>query len=125
MLVKIILGLNLIGYAAHRQAGAEQREKEDTVNDFGRDPIGEGAEERVRIPPACAGGAPNSHSRPQLYNKELKTLLNQARDDAVPTAEIGERVQQKGADGGGGGGGGKKRLKLEDLTRFTMVKRIW
>ena len=26
---------------------------------------------------------------------------------------------------GGGGGKGKGRVKLEDLTRFTMVKRIW
>ncbi|KZV82134.1 DUF747-domain-containing protein [Exidia glandulosa HHB12029] len=110
VLVKIILGLNLIGYAAYRQAGAEKREKEDIVNDFGRDPIGEGVEERT-------------------YNKELKTLLNQTRDDAAPTAEIGERVQEqeKGGKGGGdgGGGGGKKRLRLEELTRFTMVKRIW
>jgi hypothetical protein len=26
---------------------------------------------------------------------------------------------------GGGGGDKKKRIPLEDITRFTMVKRIW
>jgi hypothetical protein len=62
-------------------------------------------------------------------------------DDASPTSEMGERkVLEAGCRVGGGGeyndgagrgtgtdgGGGKKeRIKLEDLTRFTMVKRIW
>ncbi len=47
VVVKIILGVNLITYAARRQAGMEQREAVDVVNNFGRDPIGEGNEERV------------------------------------------------------------------------------
>lgn len=42
-----MLGVNLISYANRRQMGMEQREEEDKVNDFGRDPIGEGQEERV------------------------------------------------------------------------------
>lgn len=90
----------------------EAREAEDAINDFGRDPIGEGKEE-------------------QIYNRELKTLLDNRRDDASPTAEIGERIRtQSGVSTAtvgpnNGGGGGKKRVKLEDLTRFTMVKRIW
>lgn len=87
----------------------EVREAEDIVNDFGRDPIGEGKEE-------------------QIYNRELKALLDNRRDDVNPTAEIGERART--ASGLStvsmeGGGGIKKRVKLEDLTRFTMVKRIW
>ncbi|QRW24996.1 hypothetical protein RhiXN_06945 [Rhizoctonia solani] len=40
------------------------------------------------------------------YNRELKTLLNRKADDA-------------------GGGAARKKVALEDLTRFTMVKRIW
>lgn len=57
----------------------------------------------------------------QQYNKELKTLLDSERDDASPVAEIGER--KPGAEEKDGGK--KKRLPLEDITRFTMVKRIW
>ena len=57
----------------------------------------------------------------QLYNKELKTLLDSRRDDASPVAEIGERKPGEGDKDGGK----RKRLPLEDITRFTMVKRIW
>ena len=46
-MLKIVLGLQLIGYAAARLAGADRREADDVVNDFGRDPIGEGDDERV------------------------------------------------------------------------------
>lgn len=48
VVAKLIMGVNLVSYAARRRAGMEAREKEDAVNDFGRDPIGEGPEERVR-----------------------------------------------------------------------------
>lgn len=107
------MGVNLVSYATRRRAGMEAREAEDTINDFGRDPIGEGKEE-------------------QIYNRELKTLLDNRRDDVSPTAEIGERTRtQSGVSTGtvgpnnDGGSGSKKRVKLDDLTRFTMVKRIW
>jgi len=99
VVVKVIMGVNLVSYATKRKAGMEAREAEDTINDFGRDPIGEGREE-------------------QIYNRELKTLLDNKRDDAPPVAEIGERRPDVGK-------GKKARVKLEDLTRFTMVKRIW
>jgi len=46
--IKIIIGVNLISYATRRRASMEEREAADVVNDFGRDPIGEGKEERVR-----------------------------------------------------------------------------
>ncbi|KAL5631868.1 hypothetical protein ACGC1H_000042 [Rhizoctonia solani] len=42
----------------------------------------------------------------QAYNRELKTVLNRPADDV-------------------GGGAGRKKVALEDLMRFTMVKRIW
>jgi hypothetical protein len=41
------MGVYLVSYATRRRAGMEAREAEDMVNDFGRDPIGEGQEERV------------------------------------------------------------------------------
>ena len=102
----------MLGYATKRRAGMEQRKADDKINDFGRDPIGEGDEERV-------------------YNRELKTYLDNQMDDAAAVAEIGERREKTGSKGekngggNGGAGGGKKRLDLEDITRFTMVKRIW
>jgi len=46
--VKVIMGVKLVSYATKRRAGMEAREAEDVVNDFGRDPIGEGKEEQVR-----------------------------------------------------------------------------
>ncbi|CAK5281540.1 unnamed protein product [Mycena citricolor] len=87
VVVKVILGVNLISYATRRKTGMEAREAEDVINDFGRDPIGEGKEE-------------------QSYNRELKTLLDNKSDDASGKTKKG-------------------RVKLEDLTRFTMVKQIW
>jgi len=41
------MGVYLVSYATRRRAGVEAREAADVVNDFGRDPIGEGPEERV------------------------------------------------------------------------------
>lgn len=49
LVVKIILGVHLLTYATRRRAGMEAREQADRVNDFGRDPIGEGKEEQVRL----------------------------------------------------------------------------
>jgi len=97
VVIKVIVGVNLIGYATRRRSGMEARQAADVVNDFGRDPIGEGKEE-------------------QLYNRQLKTVLESDRDDVPRTAEIGENKP---------GDKKKGRIKLEDLTRYTMVKRIW
>jgi len=54
----------------------------------------------------------------QAYNKKLKKLVDDERDDVPQTAEMGENQNgfQKKKKG---------RVKLEDLTRYTMVKRIW
>jgi len=98
LVIKVMLGVNLVSYATQRRAGMEARAIADVVNDFGRNPIGEGKEE-------------------QVYNKELKTLLDNDRDDAPRTAEMGENKP--------GQGGKKGRVPLEELTRYTMVKRIW
>ncbi|KAI0066264.1 DUF747-domain-containing protein [Artomyces pyxidatus] len=105
VLIKIIMGVSLLSYATSRQGEMEAREAADVINDFGRDPIGEGREE-------------------QKYNRELKTLLDNARDDASRAADIGERTDVPGSSTGRGDGK-KRRLRLEELTRYTMVKRIW
>ncbi|KIM19347.1 hypothetical protein M408DRAFT_334420 [Serendipita vermifera MAFF 305830] len=96
VLVKIIMGVNLISVATHRRADMERREAEDVVNDFGRDPIGESKDEKN-------------------YNRDLKTLLLQKKDDASRASDMGERTKD----------GVKKRPGLNELTRFTMVKYIW
>ncbi|KAI9509168.1 DUF747 family protein [Russula earlei] len=108
VLIKVIMGVYLVSYATRRRAGMEAREAEDVVNDFGRDPIGEGREERK-------------------YNRELKDILDDVRDDATPVSEIGERGPGGTGviDSGRDEDGKRKRPKLEELTRFTMVKRIW
>ncbi|KAF8844733.1 DUF747-domain-containing protein [Paxillus ammoniavirescens] len=100
--LKVLLGVNLISYASKRRAGMEARAAADVINDFGRDPIGEGREERE-------------------YNKQLQKMVDDWRDDAARDGESGEGH----ASQGGKGRSGKQRVALEDLTRFTMVKRIW
>ncbi|EGO25815.1 hypothetical protein SERLADRAFT_348482 [Serpula lacrymans var. lacrymans S7.9] len=104
--VKILLGVNLISYANRRRAGMEARAAADVVNDFGRDPIGEGREEKE-------------------YNKQLKKMVDDWRDNAAVVGEMGEARGPKNGNGREKADGGKKRVELEDLTRFTMVKRIW
>ncbi|KAF8499828.1 eukaryotic membrane protein family-domain-containing protein [Russula emetica] len=108
VLIKVIMGVCLVSYATRRRAGMEAREAEDVVNDYGRDPIGEGQEERK-------------------YNRELKDILDNAWDNAAPIPEIGERDSNDTSVIGSGRDedGKQKRPKLEELTRFTMVKRIW
>ncbi|KAG8836368.1 hypothetical protein FRC17_005654 [Serendipita sp. 399] len=96
VVIKIIMGINLVTYATQRRADMEQREADDAINDFGRNPIGESKDE-------------------QQYNKELKSLLLQKKDDASRAPDMGER--KPGIE--------KKRPGLNELTRFTMVKRIW
>ena len=93
----------------------EDREAEDAINNFGRDPVGEGKDEQVRFLTF-----PLSYLKIliQAYNTKLKKLLDDTRDDAPRTAEMGENERGRIP-------GKKERIKLEDLTRYTMVKRIW
>lgn len=122
------MGVYLVSYATRRRAGMEAREAEDVVNDYGRDPIGEGQEERV----SYIFTFPITDSQyalldVQKYNRELKDILGNAGDDASRVPEIGERnSSDTNVIGSGRDEDGKqKRPKLEELTRFTMVKRIW
>lgn len=47
VVIKIIMGVRLLSYATSRRPGMQDRQDEDVINDFGRDPVGEGKEERV------------------------------------------------------------------------------
>lgn len=52
--LKIILGLSLLGFSAMRQEGMDEREAEDSVNDYGRSAVGESKEETVRLLPSLS-----------------------------------------------------------------------
>ena len=118
------MGVYLVGYATRRRAGMEAREAEDVVNDYGRDPIGEGQEERVSYIFTFPITDPQHALDIQKYNRELKDILEHGRDNTAPVPEIGER--EMNVIGSGRDENGKqKKPKLEELTRFTMVKRIW
>lgn len=123
----------------------EQREAEDAVNDFGRAPVGESKEETVSD--LLEGLARLTE---QDYNKQTKVYLNQVEDDldvavspsrpdqepdggyptprpdsaAVFASEPQTISTTKGTSEGKGGKRGKK-WKLEEVERWTMVKRIW
>ena len=43
-------------------------------------------------------------------------MLDNTDDDATRVPDIGEKITNNDK---------KRRLKVEELTRFTMVKRIW
>lgn len=96
----------------------EEREAKDAINDFGRPPVGEGKEQRVRFLSQSSPDKITPKSQFQAYNMKLKTLLDDGRDDVPRTAEIGENKEGRIP-------GKRERIKLEDLTRYTMVKRIW
>lgn len=58
LVIKIILGVQLLTYATRRRAGMEAREEADKINDFGRNPIGEGHEEQVCLSASCVRALP-------------------------------------------------------------------
>ena len=115
VVIKVIIGVNLVSYATRRRAGMEDREAKDAINNFGRDPVGEGRDEQVRF---LTFHLPYLEILIQAYNTKLKKLLDDTRDDAPRTAEMGENERGRIP-------GKKERIRLEDLTRYTMVKRIW
>ena len=52
-------------------------------------------------------------------------MLDNKLDNATYTSEIGERPARTSEDPDETKETKKRRPKLEELTRFTMVKRIW
>lgn len=80
VVVKVLMGMNLLSYANRRRAGMEARAAADVVNDFGRDPIGEGKEERVSSSDApCGDGVLTASS---LFSGIQPRAENAARQQA-------------------------------------------
>lgn len=67
----------------------------------------------------------------QNYNREVKSYLSQARDDVpqpVKALHASSRPDTNPETVGGTSlklGGGKPKHRLEDIERWTMVKRIF
>ncbi|KJE02403.1 hypothetical protein I311_03800 [Cryptococcus gattii NT-10] len=129
--LKIILGLSLLGFSAMRQEGMDEREAEDSVNDYGRSAVGESKEETE-------------------YNRQTREYLSKTADDlpeypslsssilqeGVPLPDTKVPRKNSGAQGESDKGRDKgvpktdgmkkgKKWKLEEVERWTMVKRIW
>ncbi|WVQ94316.1 hypothetical protein IAU59_001395 [Kwoniella sp. CBS 9459] len=156
--LKVILGLALLGFSAMRQEGMEAREAEDTVNDFGRAPVGESKEETEYNKqtnrylsqtnddlPAYPSPATNRTQTASSYDLPKSGVSHHARQADGGSFSDGDRV---GSDVGGqqrpvkadvepkqgekdiekedkGGKKKGKKWKLEEVERWTMVKRIW
>lgn len=60
----------------------------------------------------------------QKYNQDLKVMLDRREDNVAPVAEMGE-ISSTDVTPSQDSDGKRRRPKLEELTRFTMVKRIW
>ncbi|KAL1410169.1 hypothetical protein Q8F55_004174 [Vanrija albida] len=110
VVLKILLGLGLLSYSALRQAGMDEREAEDKVNNFGRTAVGQNKEEIA-------------------YEKETRKYLSQAIDDLPDhsTTSTPRPPQRGGAEAAEdvAKAGKKKTWRLEEVDRWTMVKRIW
>lgn len=109
----------------------DEREAQDAVNDFGRAPVGISKEEIV-----SQLGCFLLELTPQEYNKETTRHLSQPDDDlpdhpstpiliSPPRAAKRAETQTDGAHGEGRAKGKKKAWRLEEVERWTMVKRIW
>lgn len=114
------------------------REAEDAVNDFGRAAVGERKEEAVSISAVIreASWSENKTDSGQAYNKQTRQYLSRDDDDlpeyTSPAAAISRSRTQPKAPVDGGGADGEpvkkakgKKWKLEEVERWTMVKRIW
>jgi hypothetical protein len=144
--LKILLGLSLLSFSALRQSDMDAREAEDAVNDFGRSAVGQSKEETVsRLEKLCQSSTALT-GPPKSYNKQTSRYLAESKDDlqehpfpqvrsnAPPvTSEIhagppgrstlGEAKVPIGGDEKGGKKG--KKWRLEEVERWSMVKRIW
>ena len=107
VVIKSIIGVNLLGYATRRRAGMEEREAKDVVNDFGRDPIGEGKEEQVRF--LCF-----------LFFHHWGNIQQEIE-------ETGRRRKRWCTSHcwDGREPGWLREEEERELTRYTVVKRLW
>lgn len=93
--LKVLLGLSLLSFSALRQAGMEDREAEDVVNDFGRSGVGESKEEKVSLEGetrsnTAAGVQPSDHPT-SLAGERRSPRVYIANDCIFPA--VAERPQ--------------------------------
>jgi hypothetical protein len=123
----------------------DEREREDRVNDFGRAAVGESKEETVSSDTWFkVWERREDFTERQAYNKHTSEYLARGDDldmhpspmsrpepvGGYPTPRPGEGQDDvkgpapNGFAGDGGGGKKGKKWKLEEVERWTMVKRI-
>ncbi|WVO17929.1 hypothetical protein L204_105627 [Cryptococcus depauperatus] len=122
--LKIMLGLSLLGYSAMRQEGMNEREAHDRINDFGRSAVGESQEEtrynRLTTEYLSRPGI-NLPQYPAIAAYKDDTELTQAQNNRRNSAKEKIDDENKVAPDGKKG----KKWRLEEVERWTMVKRIW
>ncbi|WWC87545.1 uncharacterized protein L201_002435 [Kwoniella dendrophila CBS 6074] len=143
--LKIILGLALLSFSATRQEGMEAREAEDAVNDFGRSAVGESKEETAYnkqnarylshpnddLPAYPSPGSfhtpftPFSMPKAVLVNNAKRMNGGNDSDPEKPDSHFDGETKITGEDKKDKGGKKGKKWKLEEVERWTMVKRIW
>lgn len=144
--LKILLGLSLLSFSALRQSDMDAREAEDAVNDFGRSAVGQSKEETVSRLERLYQSSTALMVPLKNYNKQTSRYLAESKDDlqehpfpqvrsSVPSAaaerhagppdyslsagtEASSSVEEKGGKKG-------KKWRLEEVERWSMVKRIW
>ncbi|WWC68948.1 uncharacterized protein I206_102884 [Kwoniella pini CBS 10737] len=137
--LKVILGLALLSFSATRQEGMDQREAEDKVNDFGRSAVGESKEETEYnketkrylshsdddLPAYPSPASMKTSNIPFSMGKGV--LQNNVKQNGNYNRSDSEKVISEKKESGGDEKGGKKgkKWKLEEVERWTMVKRIW
>lgn len=128
--LKVLLGLGLLSFSALRQSGMDAREAEDAVNDFGRSAVGESKEEMVSWLVACK----TLGLTDKAYNKRTSEYLSKELDDlaeypppAVASSRVGHNEKGDSTPPPAPVKNGKKgkKWRLEEVERWTMVKRIW
>jgi len=102
--LKIVLGIQLLRHASQRVARMDSQEAEDHVNDFGRAPIGDSQREK-----AYGKVVTQYLSRPDDDLPHYSPVLNSTTDN--PTVAASKSF--------------KPKWRLEEVERWTMVKRIF
>jgi hypothetical protein len=124
----------------------DAREAEDAVNDFGRSAVGQSKEETVsRLEKLCQSSTALT-GPPKSYNKQTSRYLAESKDDLQehPFPQVRSSVPSVAAERHAGlpdystpagtkasssveekGGKKGKKWRLEEVERWSMVKRIW
>ncbi|ORY25255.1 eukaryotic membrane protein family-domain-containing protein [Naematelia encephala] len=129
--LKVLLGLSLLSYSALRQEGMEAREAEDAVNDFGRPAVGETKEETAYNKQTTEYLSHQDDDLPEYTSPTSPASRQEEKKDNVQVPGQGQNqnqhsiLDQKEKEKSSKSKSSKKSWKLEEVERWTMVKRIW